>query len=123
MIHSAQNIDPVIRDLNRYLVEQEQHDIKQEHFKAKAEREFHTLNYIELIEYQSNYDDLENLFEFVRCGKVEEAKKALNDFLETVKQVFIENRINEFETEEQQERESDENMERYFLENGYPRWC
>jgi hypothetical protein len=122
MIHSAQNTDPVIRDLNRYLAEEEQYDAKREYFEAKAEHEFNMLSDIELIEYQENYDDLESLFDFVRRGKTDEAMKALNDFIETVKKSFIENTLKDFEMEEQKERESDEYMERYFLENGYPSW-
>jgi hypothetical protein len=81
------------------------------------------LNYLEIIEYHDNYTDLEILFEFVQCGKMAEAKSALNNFFGTVKEVFIENRVYELEQEEQQERENDEYMERYFLEKGYPEWC
>lgn len=122
MIRSKQNIDPVIRDLNNYLAAQDQHDIQREIFQAKAEKAFQELNYLEIIEYQDNYTDLEMLFEFVVSGKMEEAKSALNNFFETVKDAFIENTISEFEKEEQKERDTDDYMERCFIENGYPRW-
>ena len=36
MIHERQHVDPVIRDLNRYLADQEQHDIRREHIQGRA---------------------------------------------------------------------------------------
>ena len=123
MIHSAQNIDPVIRDLNRYLAEQDQHSVNMERLQAVAEKEFHEMNYLEIIEYDNNYTDLECLFEFVVNGKMQEAKSALNSFLETVKDAYIENRSKELEQEEEKERQDDEYIERYYHEHGYPGWC
>ncbi|OQX11033.1 MAG: hypothetical protein BWK73_18790 [Thiothrix lacustris] len=108
MIHSAQNIDPVSRDLNNYLAAQDQHDIKMERFQAVANREFGEMNYLDIIEYGNNYSDLEFLFDFVIAGKIEEAKSALSNFFETVKDAYIENRSKELEQEEEKERQDDE---------------
>lgn len=123
MINSMQNIDPVIMDLNRYLAEQEQHDIKQEYFHAKAEEEFNEMNYLEIIEYDNNYTDLEFLFDFVAAGRIEEAKAALNNFLETVKDAYIADRIIDLEQEEEEERQADDYMEHYYLEKADSAWC
>ena len=114
MIHSAQNIDPVIRDLNRYLADQDQHSINMERLRSVAEKEFHEMNYLEIIEYDNNYTDLEFLFEFVISGKIQEAQSALNNFLETVKDTYIENRSKELEQEEEKERQDDEYIERSY---------
>lgn len=118
MMHSAQNIDPVIRDLNRYLAEQDQHGINRERLRLLAEKEFHEMNYLEIIEYHHGYTDLECLFEFVISGNMPEAKRALNGFLETVKDAYIENRSKELEQEEEKERQDDEYIERYYHEHG-----
>ena len=123
MIKQAHNVDPVIRDLNNYLAAQEQHDIKTEHFQAIAEKEFHEMNYLEIIEYDNNYTDLEFVFDYVIAGKVDQAKKALNSFFETVKEIYINNRSKELEEEEEKERQDDDYIERYYQQNGYPRWC
>ena len=122
MINQSHNIDPVIRDLNRYLAEQDQHSINIERLQAIAEKEFHEMNYLEIIEYHHNYTDLEFLFEFVVNGKMPEAKSALNNFLETVKDAYIENRSKELEQEEEKERQDDEAFEKYYAENP-PYWC
>lgn len=122
MIYCKHNIDPVIRDLNKYLIDQENQSMKLEYFRTKAEQEFFTMSDIEIIEYQENLDDLKKLFDFVRQGKIEEARKALNSFIETVKEAFINNMIEDYEKEEQQEREIDEYIERYFLEKDHPGW-
>ena len=120
MIHSKHSIDPVIRDLNNYLQDAMNHDIRAEHLHATAESEFNRLNYIEMIAYQDNFDDLETLFEFVMSGKPDEAKSALNSFMETVKEVFIENRVKELEQEEEEERAEDQRFELYYLNT---EWC
>lgn len=116
-------IDPVIKDLNLYLFEQEQHDIKQEYFQAKAESDFQALSYLEIIVYQDNYSDLEILFDFVLSGKIAEAQATLHSFFATVKDIYMENRIIELEQEEQQEYEDDEAMERYYLAKDHSEWC
>ena len=118
MMRSIQHIDPVIRDLNRYLAEQDQHSINMERLRSVAEKEFHEMNYLEIIEYHHNYTDLEFLFEFVVNGKMPEAKRALNNFLETVKDAYVENRSKELEQEEEKERQDDEYIERYYHEHG-----
>lgn len=118
MIHSAQNIDPVIRDLNHYLAEQDQHSVNMERLQAIAEKEFHEMNYLEIIEYHHNYTDLEFLFDFVVNGRMQEAKAALNNFLATVKDAYLENRSKELEQEEEKERQDDEYIERYYHEHG-----
>ena len=118
MIHSAQNIDPVIRDLNHYLAEQDQHSVNMERLQAVAEKEFHEMNYLEIIEYHHNYTDLEFLFDFVVNGRMQEAKAALNNFLGTVKDAYLENRSRELEQEEEKERQDDEYIERYYHEHG-----
>lgn len=123
MINSLPTVDPVIKDLNLYLFEQEQHDIKQEYFQAKAESEFQALSYTEIVVYQDNYRDLETLFEFVLSGQIAEAQATLNKFFTTVKDTYIENRMVELEQEEQQERENDEAMERYYLAKDHSDWC
>jgi hypothetical protein len=123
MINQSHNTDPVIIDLNNYLAEQDQHGIKIERLQAVAEKEFHEMNYLEIIEYDNNYSDLEFLFEFVISGKMPEAKSALNNFFETVKNAYVENRSKELEQKEEKERQDDEYIEQYFIEHGYPRWC
>lgn len=122
MISQNHNIDPVIRDLNNYLAESDTHDIKMEAIQAKAEKEFYELNYLEIIQYGDNYDYLEMLFEYVLKRKIEESERALNMFIETVKESFIKNRIDEIEEEEQKERENDQAFEKYYAENP-PYWC
>jgi len=122
VINQHHNTDPVIKDLNAYLAESDKHDIKMKVIQAKAEKEFHEMNYFEIIQYGDNYDYLEMLFEYVLKRKVEESAKALNMFIETVKESFIKNRINEIEAEEEKERESDEAFEKYYAENP-PYWC
>lgn len=117
MINQHHNIDPVTRDLNNYLAEQDQRSIKIERFQTVAEKEFHEMNYLEIIEYHHNYTDLEYLFEFVINGKMPEAKSALSNFLETVRSVYIENRSRELEQEEEKERQDDEYIERYCHEH------
>ena len=120
MIHAAHNIDPVLRDLDRYLQEEESHSIKQAHWQAEAESEFNRLNYLEIIAYQDNFDDLEVLFECVTSEKPKEARSALNSFMATVKEVFIENRVKELEQEEEEERAEDQRFELYYLNT---EWC
>ena len=120
MIHAKQNVDPVMRDLNRYLADQEQHDIRLEYIQAKAEQEFHQLGYGELIEYQTDYRDLELLFECVEGGNLEKAKAALKGFIETVKEAYLENRTRELEQEDEQEYVNDERIDLYFLNT---EWC
>jgi len=122
VINQNHNIDPVIMDLNAYLAESDKHGIRMEVIQAKAEKEFHEMNYLDIIQYGDNYDYLEMLFEYVLKRKVEESAKALNMFIETVKESFIKNRINEIEAEEETERESDQAFEKYYAENP-PYWC
>ena len=121
MIHERQHIDPVIRDLNRYLADQEQHDIRREHIQARAEQEFNQLGYREIIEYQDDYRDLETLFEGVEGGNLEKAKAALNAFIQGVKAIYLENRIRELDQEEENERANDERIDLYFMNT--ESWC
>jgi hypothetical protein len=122
MIIQHQHIDPVIRDLNNYLADQEQHDIKAEHFQAIAEKEYAEMNYLEIIEYGNNYTDLEFLFEFVNTGKIKEAQAALNNFIETVKDAYVASRIMDLAQDEENQRQADEAFEKYYAENP-PYWC
>jgi hypothetical protein len=122
MIRSNHNIDLVIRDLNNYLAAQDKQGIKMERLQSVAEKEFHEMNYLEIIEYDNNYTDLEFLFDFVTAGKIEEAKKALSNFLETVKGAYIEKRAKELEEDEENQRQADETFEQYYAENP-PYWC
>jgi hypothetical protein len=122
MIIQHQHIDPVIRDLNNYLADQEQHDIKAEHFQAIAEKEYAEMNYLEIIEYGNNYTDLEFLFEFVNAGKIKEAQAALNNFIETVKDAYVASRIMDLAQDEENQRQADEAFEKYYAENP-PYWC
>ncbi len=122
MIHSDQNIDPVIHDLNNYLADQDQHDIKAEHFQAIAEKEYAEMNYLEIIEHGNNYTDLEFLFEFVTAGKIKEAQAALNNFIETVKNAYVASRIMDLAQDEENQRQADEAFEKYYAENP-PYWC
>lgn len=120
MIKQYHNVDPVIRDLNRYLAEQEQHDIRREHIQATAEQEFNQLGYIEIIEYQGDYHDLETLFEGVESNNLGKAKAALNAFIQGVKDAYLENRTRELEQEEETGRVNDERLDMYFL---HTEWC
>lgn len=120
MIHSVQNVDPVIRDLNRYLAEQEQHDIRRDHLQATAEQEFNQLGYMEIIEYQGDYHELETLFEGVESNNLAKAKAALNAFIQGVKEIYLEKRTRELEQAEEQERVNDERIELYFV---HTEWC
>ena len=120
MIRVTQHIDPVMRDLNRYLADQEQHDIRREHIQARAEQEFCQLGYREIIEYQADYRDLETLLEAVESGNLEKAKAALKGFIETVKEAYLENRTRELEQEDEQEYVNDERIDLYFLNT---EWC
>lgn len=113
--------DPVLRDLNSYLLEQEQHDIRREHIQATAEQEFNQLSYIELIEYQDDFHDLETLFEGVESNNLSKAKAALNAFIQGVKDAYLENRTRELEQEEETERANDERIDLYFMNT--ESWC
>lgn len=121
MTHPTQTVDPVSRDLNRYLVEQEQHDIRREHIQATAEQEFNQLGYREIIEYQDDLHELETLFEGVESNNLSKAKAALNAFIQGVKDAYLENRTRELEQEEETERVNDERIDLYFMST--ESWC
>ena len=121
MIHERQHVDPVIRDLNRYLADQEQHDIRQEHIHARAEQEFNQLGYREIIEYQDDFHELETLFEGVESNNLTKAKAALNAFIQGVKEIYLENRTRELEQEEEAECINDERIDLYFMNT--ESWC
>ena len=119
MINQHHDVDPVIRDLNRYLVEQEQHDIRREHAEAIAKQEFSQLGYTEILEYQNDYRSLEMLFEAVKLDNLVKAKAALNAFIEGVREIYLENRTREIEKKEEKERIDDFDL--YYLNT--EKWC
>ena len=122
MFKQHYNIDPVSRDLNNYLAAQDQHDITMERLQAIAEKEFCEMNYLEIIEYDNNYTDLEFVFDYVIAGKIDNAKQALSNFMQTVKDAYINKRTKELEEDEENQRQADAAFEKYYAENP-PYWC
>ena len=122
MFKQHYNIDPVSRDLNNYLAAQDQHDITMGRLQAIAEKEFCEMNYLEIIEYDNNYTDLEFVFDYVIAGKIDNAKKALSNFMQTVKDSYINKRTKELEEDEENQRQADAAFEKYYAENP-PYWC
>lgn len=122
MITCKHNVDPVIRDLNKYLIDMENHDIKLEHFRALAEADFQKLNYLEIIEYDDDLTHLERLFECLSNNDFEKSKKAMLGFIESVKEVFIQDRMNYFERKDFLESQNDD-MEQYYLRKFNAEWC
>lgn len=101
------DFDPVMQDLNGYLSEQDDYDMQQEYYETLAECEFDQLNYVDLIEYQPNYDEIEAVLLCVDSGKWQEAKEALQRFLTSAKAFYVETRINELAQKDAQERAND----------------
>lgn len=127
MIKQNHNIDPVERDLFSFLLMEDQYDITTGRFRAIAENEFEKMDYVQIIECaDNNYTDLGFLFEYIIAEKIEEAKRALNNFLQTVKNTYIDNRAKELEEDEENQRQSDAAFEKYFekyYEEKTPDWC
>lgn len=111
------DFDPVMQDLNSYLSEQDDCDMQQEYYEMLAEREFDQLDYVDLIEYQPNYDDIETVLVCIHSGKWQEAKEALQRFLSSAKAFYVESRINELAKEDAQERANDAYVDSMF------EWC